>query len=90
MPEDHCSKHEENTNDIAAIKANSRLLKWIIPIGIAMASGVVSFVINQTNENVKAVNTTVYEVKTIVQTAAISAAVDRARLDRLERELERR
>lgn len=84
---EHCGKHEENTNDIAAIKANSRQFKWLLPLALAVAMGISSYIQNGTNSNIEKLANQVSEVKSIVQTAAINDAVYQVRLSNLENDV---
>jgi uncharacterized protein YoxC len=89
MLDDHCGKHEENTEDIAVIKGNMKLLMWLTPIAIALGASVTGYTLKTTNDSIKDVSSSVQRIENSIQSAALIAERNAAKLEYLERSEQR-
>ena len=85
MPNEHCDNHDKNTEDIAAMKANFRLLCIIFPVAIAVASTITNYMITSTNEQIKSVSASVQRVEAKVDQLASLSISTAAKVEALER-----
>jgi len=85
--DDHtCMNHEQNTKDITAMKANMRLLMWIIPLALGIASMITGYTVKSMNDNMAVMAGSVQRIESDVQKMALSVERSNVKWEYFERE----
>lgn len=81
----HCAKHEQNTSDIAAMKASMKLMMWIIPLAVALASGITGYTVKTMNDSMITMSVSIDKIGDNVQQIARLVERNDAKLEYLEK-----
>jgi hypothetical protein len=86
-----CRAHEQNTKDIAGLKATGGTNRWIIqialPLLLVVFSAFATLAYNGLKDTLKEIQVDVRGVKAVVDLAAVSNAVTRTEVEQLKKDV---
>lgn len=82
MKEDdgHCTAHEQNTTDLAAIKASNKLLAIMLPVIIAIASGITGYYVNRMDDTMDKLAKSIAVIHEKVDSVNVSTQINNQKL----------
>ena len=82
-----CDAHEKNTTDLSSLKSETKTIKWVIGIGLPVATALLLLYFNTLSSTLRDIRQDLKEIKYDISQAAIMDATTRIEVEQLKKEV---
>lgn len=86
--QDHCGLHHDNSAKIDTLVSSERMMKWVVGIGLPILFGAAVMFYQGNQEALRGVSNDLKEVKALIVSNQVDAAVIKSRLDAHEQQIQ--